>query len=284
MSYLDKRETVSGYYLLRVYVNMIIFALRRISINRECLLSLVFMFLSPLLYLIRFKGEFKTPIGRLYINNRIILRSFTYGFLKTRFSYMYILRRLLPQKSFFSVIVDVGGNIGDFTLGVKDIAGNIIVIEPSEESFLALNKTLKINHINNVIPLRIAAHDKEEEVFLQGNTSDMYVTQERKGQSVKGMTLDLIMRELEIENIDILKIDVQGHEKSVLIGANKLLGEKLVKLLIIEVHIHRNVSVKDIISLMEAKGYSLIYREKYFISKQPHLYFVPARARDPSLQ
>lgn len=255
---------------------MIIFALRRIRINKEYLTSFFFIIVAPLFYLIRFKGELKTPIGRLFMKDRITLRSFTYGFLKTRFSYMHILRELLPNTSSYSVVVDVGANIGDFTLGVKDIAGKIIAIEPGEENFLALYKAIKINQLHNVVPLRVAAHDCEENLFLDGNTSDMHIVRDKKGEPVKGMPLDLIMKVIGIENIDILKIDVQGHERSVLIGANKLLENKLVKLLIIEVHIHRDVYVKDIISLMEAKGYSLIYKDKYFLAHQPHLYFVPA--------
>ena len=275
MGYLDEGERISGYYILRQYINMIIFALKRIRINREYLKSFLFMIVAPLFYLIGFEGELKTPIGRLFIIDRITLRSFTYGFLKTQFSYMHILREILPNTSFFSVVVDVGANIGDFTLGVKDIARKIIAIEPSEKNFLALYKTLRINHLNNVIPIRVAAHNRNENIFLNGNTSDMHVVTNRKGQMVKGMPLDLIINELGIKNIDILKIDVQGHERSVLIGANKLLEGKFVKLLILEVHLHRKVSIGDIISLMEDKGYSLIYRDKYFLSHQPHLYFVP---------
>lgn len=277
MAQLNETEKVSGYYILMQFINMVIFALRRIRINKEYLISFFFIIVAPLFYLIGFKGELKTPVGRLFMKDRITLRSFTYGFLKTRFSYMHILRELLPDISFYPVVVDVGANIGDFTLGVKNIAGKIIAIEPGEENFLALHKTIKVNKLHNVVPLRLAAHDCDENIFLGGNTSDMHVVRDKKGEPVKGMSLDLIMKELGIENIDILKIDVQGHERSVLIGANKLLECKFVKLLIIEVHIHRDVYVKDIISLMKDKGYSLIYRDKYFLSHQPHLYFMPSR-------
>ena len=263
-----------GYgYLLKWYVGIFLIALRRTS-TREDLLSLIFMLLAPLLYLMGFKGKIRTPVGYVVIANRGILRSFVYGFFKTHFAYMYGLRELSLERSFFSLIVDVGANIGDFTLAMIKRAGKIVAVEPAEENFMALCANLQINHVNNVVPIRVAAHNRQEEVFLQGASSDMYVTQEKKGQLVKGMPLDLIIRELGIQKIDILKIDVQGHERSVLIGAQNLLEDKFVKLLIVEVHLKRGVSVGDIVSLMKAHGYSLIYKDAYQ-RLQPKLYFEP---------
>lgn len=263
-----------GYgYLLKWYVGTFLIALRRTSTSED-LLNLIFMLVAPLLYLMDFKGKIRTPVGYVVIANKGILRSFAYGFFKTHFAYMYGLRELSLGKSFFLLIVDVGANIGDFTLSMIKRAGKIVAMEPAEENFMALCANLLINHVNNVVPIRVAAHNRQEEVFLQGGSSDMYVTQEKKGQPVKGMPLDLIIRGLGIKKIDILKIDVQGHERSVLIGAQNLLEDKLVKLLIVEVHLKRGVSVADVVSLMKAHGYSLIYKDAYQ-RLQPKLYFEP---------
>ncbi len=271
-----------GYdYLLTWYIGSFLFAIRR-AVTREDLLNLMFMLLAPLLYIIGFKGKIRTPVGYVFVANRGILRSFAYGLFKTNFAYKYGLRALSLENSFFPVIVDVGANIGDFTFAMRKRAGKIVAVEPAEENFLALCTNLKINNVKNVVPVRAAAHNCEEEVFLQGNSSDMFVAQEKKGQQVKGRPLDLIIKEQEIENIDILKIDVQGHERSVLIGAQNLLEDKFVKLLIVEVHIKRGVSVGDIVSLMTSYDYSLIYQDTYQVL-QPKLYFKHKSIRESSL-
>ena len=270
-------ENISSIYFLMQYINMIMFALGRVKINKEYLTSMLFLVIAPFYYLIGFKGVLNTPIGRIFIKDIITLRSFTYGFLKTQFSYLHMIKAFFPDTLFYPIIVDVGANIGDFTLGVKDIAGKIIAIEPGKENFQALYKNIKINQLHNVLSLRYAIHDCEDDIYLDGNTSDMHIVRDKTGEQVKGMPLDLIVKNMDIESIDILKIDVQGHERAVLIGANKIFEEKLVKLLIIEVHIHRNVYVEDIISLMKAKGYSLFYKDKYFLAHQPHLYFIPLK-------
>lgn len=259
-------------YLLHSYVLLCLLAIRRMRIARKDLSSFLFIFAAPLLYILEYKGELKTPIGRLLVSDRAILRSFTYGFLKTRFAYQYSLRTHLPQISFFPIVVDVGANIGDFTLAMRDLAGKIVAVEPAEENFSALSTNIGINDIDNAIPVRLAAHDQEEEIFLQGESSNMYVAEGKRGQSVKGMPLDLIVRRLGFESVDLMKIDVQGHEIPVLSGMHYLLKGKFVKFLILEVHLKRGVSVDKIIYLMKLYGYRLIHKDPYLFG-QPHLYF-----------
>jgi len=260
-------------YILKQYLTMLLFALRRTRIARKDLHNWFFLLSAPLLYILDFKGELKTPSGRLSVINRGILRSFAYGFFKTRFAYSHGLR-ILQFVKFFPVIVDVGANIGDFTLATRNIAGKILAIEPAEENFLALSKNLRINHANNVLPLRLAAHDREEYVFLRGESSNMYVARESKGELVKGVPLEAIIQKLGIKSIDLLKIDVQGHELCVLSGMRSLLQKKLVRLLIIEVHLKRGVSVNNIVSFMKNYGYHLVHKDDYLFD-QPHLYFAP---------
>ena len=259
--------------LLNHYMLMIRFALRRTHKTRQDFSILTCLLLAPLLYAIRFKGELRTPVGYLIVAEREILRSFVYGLFKSHFAYIYVLKALVHRNS-FPVIVDVGANVGDFTLSMIKNAQKIVAIEPCRENFQALYANLQINHITNVSAVRVAAHEKEEQVFLDGEIFDMHVIQEKKGEPVKGMPLDLIVKELGIKNVDILKIDVQGHERFVIIGAKDLLEGKFVKLLIVEVHRKKGVQVQQIISLMNAYKYSLVYKDEFLFS-QCHMYFVP---------
>lgn len=258
--------------LLKQYVKMLLFAIRRTRATWIDIFSWFFLISAPLLYVLGFKGKLRTPVGRLLVTDREILRSFAYGFFKTHFTYLHNLRTLRPCHLFFSVIIDIGANIGDFTLATRNIAGKIVAVEPEKKNFLALSANLLINNINNVVAIRLAAHDREEKVFLQGESSNMYVVREKEGQLVKGTPLDLIVRRLGIKRVDLIKIDVQGHEKSVLSGMHKLLERKIVKLLIIEVHLKRGIRIEDVVSVMNAYRYRLIHKDTYLFD-QPHLYF-----------
>lgn len=242
------------------------------------MISLIFTLSAPLPYILGFKGELKTPIGYLRVTNRAMLRSSVYGFFKTQFAYRHGLRALFPKDYFFPLIIDVGANIGDLPLAMKRHAGKIIALEPGEENFSALNANLQINHVDNAVPVRVAATDREGEVFLQGENSNMYVNPEKKGHPARGSPLDLIVDKLKIGSVDLLKVDAQGHERFVLLGMNSLMRRRLVKLLIVEAHVKRGVSVADIVSFMEARGYYLVHRDPYLFD-QPHLYFASSELR-----
>ena len=159
---------------------------------------------------------------------------------------------------------------------MKNCAEKIIAIEPGKENFSALLANLKINAITNVVAIQAAANDKSEEIFLDGENSNLFVTENKTGNSVRGVSLDLLLQELHVKYVDIMKVDVQGHEKSVISGLHNLLNGKFVKLLIIEVHLKRGVSIEDIMSQMKQYDYRLIYKDD-FLYEQPHLYFESKR-------
>ena len=259
-------------YLLKSYAKIILATLRRFSFTRKDLSGLLFMLYSPFLYFLGIKVV-RSPLGVVYVADRETLRSFAYGFFKTYFVYLKDLKSLLGKLR-FSVVVDVGANVGDFTLGVAGVAGKIVAVEPAKRNFRVLEENIRSNNLGNVVLVNAAATGREGVLFLQGNASDMFVVEGDEGESVKGLPLDVIAELHGIENVDVLKVDVQGHELSALRGMRRLLLKKAVKLLIIEVHIKRGVWVDDVVSIMERCGYRLIYIDNYLFN-QPHIYFTP---------
>ena len=259
-------------YLLKSYAKIILATLRRVSFTRKDLSGLLFMLYSPFLYFLGIKVV-RSPLGVVYVANRETLRSFVYGFFKTYFFYLKDLKSLLGKLR-FSVVVDVGANVGDFTLGVAGVAGKIVAVEPAKRNFRVLEENIRSNNFGNVVLVNAAATEREGGLYLQGNASDMFVVEGDEGESVKGLPLDVIAELHGIENVDVLKVDVQGHELSALRGMRRLLLKKAVKLLIIEVHIKRGVWVDDVVSIMERCGYRLIYIDNYLFN-QPHIYFTP---------
>jgi hypothetical protein len=48
------------------------------------------------------------------------------------------------------------------------------------------------------------------------------------------MKIDTLLRVLNVEKVDVVKIDVEGHENRVIIGMNELLKRRPPKVLVIE--------------------------------------------------
>ena len=57
--------------------------------------------------------------------------------------------------------------------------------------------------------------------------------------SLKTSTIDDYVNKINIDTIDLLKIDTEGHELEVLMGAQKTIKEKKIKYLLIELHLSK---------------------------------------------
>jgi FkbM family methyltransferase len=134
---------------------------------------------------------------------------------------------LLSQVKKNDVVVDVGANIGYYTLLMAQKAKRVYAIEPDKEIFGILKKNIEENNLKNIVLINAAAGDKKgqikyyknEENFgdgrVYGSKSDNFVG------FVSCLRLDDILRNEQI--ISLIKIDVQGWESAVIEGANKII-------------------------------------------------------------
>lgn len=140
-------------------------------------------------------------------------------------------------------IVDIGAHQGLFTaFAAKRTKGQIISIEPDPENFCVLHDLVVYNKWNNVTLLNGAVSPKPGIAKLfKSNASSRNATTGVDPISahpltnfieVKAYTLLEIIQ--NIPNVDLLKIDCEGAEYSILMNAGDLL--KRIKRISMEVH------------------------------------------------
>ena len=264
------RETPSRGELLHNFTYILLVAIKRAVSYRDA--PYIFLILvAPLLHLLRFKGVLKTPVGKLRIDRNDILRWSVYGLFKTRFYYIRMLESSTFRNLSRSTILDVGANLGDFTMATSGKARRVISLEPGRKNFEVFCLNLRNNSLSQVIPLNVAAHDSSGILSLIGNGADLRVSNFNGGERTIGVPLDNVLRTHDIDHIDLAKIDVQGHEMKALYGMSGYLKERRVGLVIVEVHPHMGVSDSDVISFMQPLGYQLIATDH--ISGRPQMYF-----------
>jgi FkbM family methyltransferase len=147
----------------------------------------------------------------------------------------YVIDYILDKLHEPLVIFDVGANIGDYTLSIAgklDQSSTIYCFEPSKKTFDTLSKNVKNK---NARLFNFGFGSKTEELRLYSNQSgsglasvykrrldhfDIYMDNTEK---ISLKTLDEFTAESQIKHINLLKIDVEGHEYEVLSGAKSLL-------------------------------------------------------------
>jgi FkbM family methyltransferase len=132
---------------------------------------------------------------------------------------------LKPGETF----VDVGANIGYLTLvGAARVGptGRVVAIEASPFNVHHLAGTLHRNNLSQVSLLPVAASDAVGILRLDAGASNAKVAQaadfDPHAAWVPAHPLDQLLAHLD--RLDVLKVDVEGHEAAVLAGARAILA------------------------------------------------------------
>ena len=120
------------------------------------------------------------------------------------------------------VYIDVGANIGDSILAInpkkKDV---IIAIEPNPKFQKYLRKNLV--NLNNIVIKEVmcSSSPKKEKVKILEKNGTASIVIDNESMEIEQDTLDNIMKENKLGQIDLLKVDTDGHDFDVLNGAKK---------------------------------------------------------------
>lgn len=201
----------------------------------------------------------------------------TTGDLIQRYLYMFglwepnatsLLSRLLSPGDVF---VDVGANIGYFTLLGSRLVGNggrVIAIEASPAALEVLQVNLQRNKCTNVRVVHEAAFSDERELTLSfphaGNIGAAS-TAIRKGDPGRAITvaarpISSMLTEEEARSVRVIKMDIEGGEVDALLGLLPLLDRLTNRLdMIVEVSpemlLKAGHSAEQLLSLMAEHGF-----------------------------
>ncbi len=149
---------------------------------------------------------------------------------------------MLGQARGSAVIFDVGANIGYYAVQFAQVSGgSVYAFEPGSYQFNMLKRNLDLNKSSGVIPEKKIVSDSlgNKRIYFSGisNTGASSLVKETGSfEDVTSVTLDVYCREHDINSIDLIKIDVEGYEMSVLRGLKEMIGQQRVKHLFIEIH------------------------------------------------
>lgn len=166
-------------------------------------------------------------------------------------------------------VLDVGANLGQFTLPLAKMVGekgHVLSFEPVGAAFQQLLENVKLNGLTNVQVFRkaLGEEDTEAEIFAGGGRSPSIVAPEddtiyrsvsEKIEIVRGDTF-FAREKLPIPHA--VKIDVEGFEYAVLQGLRATLADPRCRLMCLEIHPHllpSGVSAETITELLRSLGF-----------------------------
>lgn len=141
----------------------------------------------------------------------------------------YIAQVLSPGMTF----IDAGACYGIYALRASKIVGSggrVIAFEPASRAFPVLRKNIELNRLTNVLAYPLALTEKKSKAWLYHHPNvgcdslgrDHSFTE--TAEQIATESLDNILRELAVDQVHVIKMDVQGAEELILRGASKILN------------------------------------------------------------
>lgn len=177
-----------------------------------------------------------------------------------------------------SIVFDIGANVGVWTvlLSKTSPTAKVHSFEPAPNTYELMARNVSINKCANVTANNIAASDKDGTVEFEvpkGISIYGRVRPEKEGvddgqrfsrtdiYNVECERLSDYCARHDIENIDFMKIDVEGFELQVLKGMEELLINKKVGAIYIETmednHVRMGSSYREFLEFFGKVGYKI---------------------------
>jgi FkbM family methyltransferase len=169
------------------------------------------------------------------------------------------------------VVIDVGANVGVYSFSAATRVGSmgkVIAVEPTALCIQCLHETIQINDLQQVSVYAVAASDTEGSLSFRTSVSSelnevVANNVEEPGLiTIPCLPLDTICEKENIQRVDIIKIDAEGHELSVLKGSSHLLANFQPVILYENVAGASGVNL-PVYNFLQTQGYQL-YRYRAF--------------------
>jgi FkbM family methyltransferase len=174
-----------------------------------------------------------------------------------------------------AIALDLGANVGAHALFMADAVrpnGKVYAIEPTDYAYQRLVKNLSLNPALSGVLHPIQAYLGDGRPMPQSAyaswklvpENDQHPIHQGTAKSIsgaRGVTLDALVAELAIPRLDLIKIDVDGAEVSILSGAKETLSRFKPRILIeLAPHVleEHGTSLEQLVGSLVQAGYRLL--------------------------
>lgn len=161
------------------------------------------------------------------------------------------------------VVIDVGANVGEFSLAVAEQSACVYACEPDPGPYACLEKNLA--NLGDARCFRVAFGEKKGllpfYISSQHNDSSFIkpATGVEKIEEIEVCTIDDFCSREEIKNVSLLKVEAEGYEPEILRGAVWALSN-IVSLVAVDGGPERNgqTTIADCEEILHEKGFETI--------------------------
>lgn len=172
------------------------------------------------------------------------------------------------------IVVDVGANLGSFSLLAARVAGHVYAFEPGPREYELLRRNLERNRIGNVTAVAAAIGGADgtcvlhlgRESALNTVRADRVRGSAEGSVTVRQMSLKSVFEAFGIERCDLLKLDCEGAEYDILYSAPPALLDRIDRITM-EYHVapteDKRTTADGLGEYLERRGFDIVLYEDF---------------------
>ena len=175
---------------------------------------------------------------------------------------------------------DIGGNVGLYSIyaALKYQNIDVITFEPSTNNLQTLSRNISINKLNEKIKIFQLPLTNKNNSFLmmresqleEGSAMNVFGENfdyegnkfiEKNSYKIYGTSINYLLNSKILETPDYIKIDVDGIEHLILLGADEHLQNKKIKSLSIEINDQFTEQHDKIFNIMKINNFKILHKK-----------------------
>jgi FkbM family methyltransferase len=209
-------------------------------------------------------------LGRVLKLNKLINTIIGSAYYEEKFG-----NKMLDNINNGDVVWDVGANVGFYTekfLSKVSKSGVVVAFEPSPGSIDKLKDVFENNSNVHIKPIALGECDGEIDMIFGDEPTSVTnrvasIGEEKDTQKVQIRSGDSFVADNNELLPNVIKIDVEGHELSVIKGMRKTLLNKNLRCIAIEIHFEilknrgEGFAPREIVEILKENGYSISWTD-----------------------
>src|SRR5690606_9273088 len=175
------------------------------------------------------------------------------------------------------VILDLGANIGLFSLYAAQFAKKIVAVEPASSIYEYLSKNVDSEHTIYPVQAAIGAENGSLELFGSDDNLTMFSAHKvgihnEKSEKVKMIGLQTLLDLFSLTHVDFMKLDIEGSEFEVLASDEFLKAAPKIDCIMGEIHPWTGRNPQQCVQALEEAGFSIEILSQspiLFIARRP---------------
>jgi len=163
------------------------------------------------------------------------------------------------------VVLDIGANVGLFTHYAYPFSKKIYSVEPAAQHIKVIDKMLTFNKMADKVEViqKAIFHKDEKMVFHHNQNQTMFSLNNAVAdpslptENVEAVRMDTLFTQLGIDEVDFMKLDIEGAEMEVIGGEGFEMVKDKIKAMVVEYHAWSGRNPAQLVTTLQDYGFDV---------------------------